>query len=47
VIREEGEYFTRDEVWRERLAEAGFRRFEVIPILPAEFGYRIITAHKR
>lgn len=47
VIREEGEYFTTHEVWRERLAAAGFHRFEVIPVEPAEFGYRILTAFRR
>ncbi|RJP27738.1 MAG: class I SAM-dependent methyltransferase [Actinobacteria bacterium] len=46
VIREEGEYFTTDEVWREHLAVAGLGRFEVIPIPPQDFGYRILTAYK-
>jgi SAM-dependent methyltransferase len=44
VIREEGEYFTTDEVWREHLSAAGLGRFEVIPVPPQDFGYRIITA---
>jgi ubiquinone/menaquinone biosynthesis C-methylase UbiE len=47
VIREEGEYFTTDEVWREHLAAAGLGRFEVISIPPQDFGYRIITAIKK
>jgi SAM-dependent methyltransferase len=47
VIREEGEYFTTDEVWREHLAAAGLGRFEVIPIPPQDFGYRIITGIKK
>jgi ubiquinone/menaquinone biosynthesis C-methylase UbiE len=46
VIREEGEYFTTDEVWREHLAAAGLGRFEVISVPPQDFGYRIITAYK-
>ncbi len=44
VIKEEGEYFTTDAMWRERLQAVGFYRFEVIPVEPAEFGYRILTA---
>ncbi len=47
VIREEGEYFTTDGVWREAFASAGLERFEVFPIPPAEFGYRIITGYKK
>ncbi|MDD3717270.1 MAG: class I SAM-dependent methyltransferase [Actinomycetota bacterium] len=47
VIREEGEYFTSDEVWREHLAAAGLGRFEVINVPPHDFGYRIITAIKK
>lgn len=47
VIREEGEYFTTDEVWRENLAAAGLGRFEVIPVPPQDFGYRIITGVKQ
>lgn len=47
VIREEGEYFTTDEVWREHLAAAGLGRLEVISIPPQDFGYRVITGTKR
>ena len=47
VIREEGEYFTTDDVWREHLAAAGLGRFEVIPVPPQDFGYRIITGVKQ
>lgn len=47
VLREEGEYFTTDEVWREAFAGASLGRFEVIPVPPVEFGYRIITATKK
>ena len=47
VIREEGEYFTTDETWMGHLAEAGFHRFEVIPVEPAEFGYRILAAVRK
>jgi len=47
VIREEGEYFTTDDVWREHLAAAGLGRFEVISVPPQDFGYRIITGVKK
>ncbi len=47
VIREEGEYFTTDEVWRDQLLKAGLERFDVIPVPPQDFGYRIITAFKK
>lgn len=47
VIKGEGEHFTTDAAWREHLAEAGFHRFEVIPVEPAEFGYRILIAVRK
>ncbi len=47
VIKGEGEYFTTDAVWKEHLEAAGFRGFEVIPVEPAEFGYRILTAFRK
>ncbi len=47
VIREEGEYFTTDEVWREHLSAAGMGRCEIITIPPQDFGYRIITGIKK
>lgn len=47
VIREEGEYFTTTGVWEEALAAAGLERFEVIPVPPQDFGYRILTASRK
>lgn len=43
VLKEEGEYFTTDRVWREAFLQAGLDRLEVVPVPPEEFGYRIIT----
>ncbi len=46
VLREDGEYFTTDRVWESALREAGLGRLEVVPVPPAEFGYRIITGYR-
>ncbi len=46
VLKEEGEYFTTQWVWREAFLEAGLERLEVIPVPPEEFGYRIMTGFK-
>lgn len=43
VLKGEGEYFTTDEVWRRAFAVAGLENLRVVPVPPAEFGYRIIT----
>ncbi|MDI6873669.1 class I SAM-dependent methyltransferase [Candidatus Solincola sp.] len=47
VLREEGEYFTTDRIWRQAFLEAGLHGLEVLPVPPAEFGYRIITGVKK
>lgn len=46
VLKEEGEFFTTDRVWREAFRAAGLDRLEVVSVPPVEFGYRIITGVK-